>query len=423
MSVSRTATSGAPQWRHALLVSNRFEVDPGAGGTEMLTADLAAALSARRVSVTWLATGDDRNAPPLRPGAVTRMRVRVPPAASPSASWRTREDVVARTVEDALREAPRFDVVHVTHFSRLGLGFLDVPPLRDATTVATLTDYTAVCGDYQLVHRRAGRPCAPPVAPGDCVECLAQGTARWRIDAAEYDDWRSRNVRLLNSRFSALWVQTPHQRRLLVDAGLDDGRIVSDRAQYAIPASWRRQQAGTDIPTLLFLGRASPEKGLHVLLDAFAAWPGSARLLVVTTADDGGYERTARAAAAGDGRVEWLNPVGRDKLGDLLNAATALVVPSQWDENHPMVMHYAMALGVPVVCSAVPSLTHLTDVADVRLVEKHHDPASWTRAFDELMSDPGAGIDRTAEFRKAYSDFVKAIADTYGEGEPAENDG
>ncbi|WP_213451193.1 glycosyltransferase [Rhizomonospora bruguierae] len=422
MSVSRTATSGAPRRWHALLVGNRFEVDPGAGGTEMLTADLAAALSERRVSVTWLATGDDGNAPPGL-GAVTRVRVPVPPAVAPSASWRAREGVVTRTVEDALRDAPPFDVVHVTHFSRLGLGFLDARPLRDAKTVATLTDYTAVCGDYQLVHRRTGQPCAPPVAPGDCAECLAWGTAPGRTDAVEYDDWRSRNVRLLSGRFRALWVQTPHQRRRLVDAGLDDGRIVSDRAQYAIPASWRRRPAGTGIPTLLFLGRASPEKGLHVLLDAFAAWPGSARLRVVTTADDGGYERTARAAVAGNGRVEWLSPVGRDELGDLLNAATALVVPSQWDENHPMVMHYAMALGVPVLCSAVPSLTHLTGVADVRPVEEYHDPASWGMAFDELMGDPGAAIDRTAEFRKAYSDLVESIADTYGEGERGENDG
>jgi glycosyltransferase involved in cell wall biosynthesis len=293
------------------------------------------------------------------------------------------------------------------------LDFLDHRQLRQVPAVATLTDYTSVCGDFQLIHRYTGQPCVPPVAAETCAACLHdRGSTAPR--AQDVEAWRRRNLAVLNECCHGVWVQTPYQGRRLVAAGLRATQIISDRAAYAIPSSWRPRPPVAGPPSLLFLGRASAEKGLHVLLEAFLAWRRPARLRVVTTPDDDAYERRLRRVALADPRIEWLPPVARDDLIGLLHGAHALVVPSQWDENHPMVMQYAMAVGVPVLCSAVASLAHLAARPGVHLVEGYHDAAAWVHAIDDLASrPPHPTIDPTAPARRAYAEFVDTTVDVY----------
>jgi hypothetical protein len=114
------------------------------------------------------------------------------------------------------------------------------------------------------------------------------------------------------------------------------------------------------------------------------------------------------------GSTDWLPPVARDDLIGLPHGAHALVVPSQWDENHPMVLQYAMAVGVPVLCSAVASLAHLAAQPGVHLVEGYHDAAAWVRAVDDLASrPPRPATDPTAPVRRDYEEFVDTTVDVY----------
>jgi glycosyltransferase involved in cell wall biosynthesis len=399
-------------------VSNRFDTDPGAGGTEVLTADLAAALAQRSVTVTWLATstpGIDAQLPPFRPAAGTGRKIRVAAqdVAAPPVDWQERERAAAREIIAALGGVPSFDLVHVTHFSRTGLGFLDHGPIRYTPVVATLTDYTAVCGDFQMIHGSTGRRCTPPVPAETCATCLA-ASSESHASAHDIEAWRQRNLAVLNQRCRALWVQTPQQRRHLAAAGLRENHIVSDRAAYAIPPTWRSRQPAAEPLTLLFLGRASAEKGLHILLDAFMAWPRPARLRVFSSPDDAGYERLSRRKASGDPRIEWRRPVARDDLVQPLNGAHALIVPSQWDENHPMVLQYALALGLPVLCSSVASLAHLAGQPGLRFVDRYWDTTAWVEAFEDFANRPlAARTDRGDELRRDYENFVDDVVVRY----------
>lgn len=401
---------------HVLLVTNRFDTDSGAGGTEVLTADLADALTTRAVTVTWLvASGTPGTPTSMEPRAwpVRQVRVAVPSAAAPPVGWRKREALAARHLIAALRGVPPVDLVHLMHFSRTGLDFLGHRQMLAIPAVATLTDYTSVCGDFQLVHRHTGRACVPPVSAHMCAACLTDGDSEL-TRAQEIEAWRQRNLTALNERCHAVWVQTPWQARRLVDAGLHAAQIVGDRAAYAIPRSWRPRATAGGPPTLLFLGRASAEKGLHVLLEAFMGWQRPARLRIVTTPDDGAYERRLRRAASADPRIEWHPPVARDDLIDLLNDADALVVPSQWEENHPMVMQYAMAVGVPVLASGVASLAHLSEHKGVRFVEGYDEVAAWIRAFDGLLDQPSRPTrGQSEQFHRSYEEFLDTTIDVY----------
>ncbi|WP_369182863.1 glycosyltransferase [Streptomyces sp. Y1] len=390
-----------------LLVTHRFAGDE-AGGTEILADDLTRALMARGLDVAWLAAGD----PPSPQQRTAAEYISVPAvfARDYPAGWHAQEVQQAARIEQLLASRPAVDLVHVLHFSRIGLAFLDTAPLRDVPVVATLTDYTAVCPDHQLLVRSTGGQCTSTAPSSACTGCLDAP-----MNAAdEVQLWRDRNVAWLNDQVRALWTQTPHQAAELAKAGVAMNKMVRNQARYGLPGSWQslaESSGGSEY--LLFLGRCSPEKGLHVVLDALAESPTMLPLLVATVPDDAEYEGRMRLVAAANPRVRWLPPLSRSDVGPVLAGARALLVPSQWWENHPIVAHEARALGVPVWSSAVPSMRHLADDGGVHLVEQYADPGSWRQAIDAAAGCRGPRVSSFGRRVAAFEAFVDEMVSVY----------
>ncbi|MFE2105234.1 glycosyltransferase [Kitasatospora sp. NPDC059463] len=390
-----------------LLVTHRFAGEE-AGGTEILADDLARALTARGLDVVWLAAGDPPS--PQRHSAAEYISVPALFARDYPVGWREQEAQQAARIDQLLASRPAVDLVHVLHFSRVGLAFLDTVPLRNVPVVATLTDYTAVCPDHQLLVRSTGGQCTSTAPSTGCVGCLGAPAAA----AGDVESWRARNVAWLNERVRALWTQTPHQAVELAKAGVAVDMMVRDQACYGLPGSWQslvESSGGGEY--LLFLGRCSPEKGLRVLLNALAESPTTLPLLVATVPDDAAYEERMRLVAAADPRVRWLPPLARSDVGPVLAGARALLVPSQWWENHPIVAHEARALGVPVWSSAVPSMRHLADDEGVHLVEQYADPGSWRQAIDAATGSQEPRMPSFGRRTSAFEAFVDEMVSVY----------
>ena len=392
---------------HVLLVSHRFASD-AAGGTEVLTKDLAAALVTRGHEVSWLAVGDPPSEEPPSPWAHLPLPATFDPGYP--ARWREQEERQASFAQERLAARPPVDIVHVTHFSRVGLALLERPPLAGVPVVATLTDYTVVCPDYQLLLRGTGKHCEATAPSSRCLRCLGLPEA-WEREIAS---WRARNRDWLNRRVRAFWTQTPHQARELGRGGISMRRLVRDTACYAVPQKWASLQTSPAEPGyVLFLGRCSPEKGLHVLLDAFLAWPGDLRLVLATLPDDQTYESQLRARTKHDPRIEWVTGLPRTDIGRLLAGSRAIVVPSQWYENHPLVAREAWALGVPVYCSAVPSMAHLAGAPGMHLVARYENPGSWVAVLDAIRNGSCRGEARVEHCLREFDEFVDEIVDIY----------
>jgi glycosyltransferase involved in cell wall biosynthesis len=107
-------------------------------------------------------------------------------------------------------------------------------------------------------------------------------------------------------------------------------------------------------PRLLFVGRLVYYKGLHVLLEAAKAWPGT-----VLIAGDGPLESALRAQAATRGlgaRVKFLGRVSDEDLPAYYQASDAFVLPSiARTEAFGVVQVEAMAAGLPVVSTRLPT--------------------------------------------------------------------
>jgi phosphatidylinositol alpha-mannosyltransferase len=118
--------------------------------------------------------------------------------------------------------------------------------------------------------------------------------------------------------------------------------VEMDRFESAVP---HRDPEGR--PTVLFLGRHEPRKGLEVLLDAFALLERPAVLWVAGAAP--GVEVQRRRGP----RVEWLGQLSDDEVASRLAGADVLCAPSLYGESFGMVLLEGMAAGCAVVASDI----------------------------------------------------------------------
>lgn len=107
----------------------------------------------------------------------------------------------------------------------------------------------------------------------------------------------------------------------------------------------------TSAPTIVFVGRHEPRKGLGLLLEAFALLPESTHLWVV---GDGPETGRLRAQFRGEARIEWLGPLDDEERAARLAGADVFVAPSLGGESFGVVLLEAMAAGTAVVASDLP---------------------------------------------------------------------
>lgn len=149
----------------------------------------------------------------------------------------------------------------------------------------------------------------------------------------------------------------------------------------ARPEHLRRE----DRPTLLFVGRLVPTKGLAVALAAFgrSRLAGNARFVV---AGDG-PQRTALERSAPPG-VQFLGEQSREALRELYHAADVLVFPSLYDP-WGLVLNEAACAGLPAIAStgAGATLDMIVD-GENGITVAPGDRDALHAIFDRLADDP-----------------------------------
>lgn len=186
---------------------------------------------------------------------------------------------------------------------------------------------------------------------------------------------------------------------------------------------------GYNANRLLYVGRISPEKGVHVLIRAFKivaeSRPG-VQLHIVGTATLMPYlflwpDRTDRAIAsleafygetlfdmvrrqlflrargyladlaaeiAGDDRIIFQGAVLHPGLIERYHRAAVLVFPSVWNEPFGMPTAEAMACGLPVVSTCSGGIPEIVKHGRTGLLVSRDDVGELARGIQQLLDDP-----------------------------------
>ncbi len=255
-------------------------------------------------------------------------------------------------------EEVRPDVVHLHHYFHVGvdLSLLIRRLLPRTGTVLTLHEYMAIC-------LRSGQ-----MVDGQGNLCLASGARRcatcvsWSIDTVVA---RTDYVRRALGDVDLLVTPSEFARRRYLDWGAGvlggDVRVIPNALAFEGRAEPAPRAGGSGL-RLAFIGQHTPLKGLGVLLEAVERVrrtdPAAiARVDVYGDGSDrfdpGFHAELTSALRAGAPLVRAHGRYAQADLPAILDAADAIVVPSTWWENSPVVIEEALARRVPVICSDI----------------------------------------------------------------------
>ena len=172
----------------------------------------------------------------------------------------------------------------------------------------------------------------------------------------------------------------------------------------AVPVA--RWQDG--VPSVLFVGRLEPRKGVLDLLKAHRILrkTGSGnRLLIVGS---GPQEREARRYVATRGlqEVEFLGRVSDDEKAQLFRTVDVFASPATGGESFGIVLLEAMAAGAPIVASDIHGYKGVVRRGREGLLVPPHEPKELATAIARLLGDPDlrAGMSAAGRLRaEAFS--------------------
>lgn len=196
----------------------------------------------------------------------------------------------------------------------------------------------------------------------------------------------------------------------LVELGLDGSKILvehdgfePERFQGLPDKADAREELGLDParPTIVYSGGLLGWKGVDVLVEAARGLEGVC-VVIAGGMDADVAELKRRAAGIENVRIDGFQPPGR--VGLYLAAADLGVVPNR--SSPPISSHYtsplkvfeSMAVGLPLVCSDLPSLRDVLGEDEAYFVPPD-DPAELREGLRRALTDEAGRRDRAERLR------------------------
>ena len=301
------------------------------------------------------------------------------------------------TTADVAPEAPDFPIHAVLRSTPVGVRHARVVALvaRRARS-ADVVYATSMISRAGLGSALARRPLVLKLVADAAYE-RAKRQGLFAGSLAEFQEARGRRIAALRlardlalRRASHVVCPSAFLRELSLGWGLAAEKVtVIPNAIPPLPALRPAAEVRAELdlapPLLAFAGRINAQKALDVLLEALAHVDGPTLAL----AGDG-PERTrleARATELGLGdRVRFLGARTRTEVLELFRAADASVLTSAW-ENFPHTVVEALAVGTPVLGTAVGGVAEVVRDGENGLLVPPGDPDAFAEALRRFLGD------------------------------------
>lgn len=304
-------------------------------------------------------------------------------------------------------ELVRPDIVHVGHLNHLSTSLLKEAAARDVPIIFTLHDYWLMCPRGQFMQMFPEDPknlwaACDGQEDRKCAErCYARyfsGAPNEReADVSYWTDWVAR--RMAHVREMTEWVDLfIAPARYLHDRYRDAFGLPEHKLVYLDYGFARERMAGrsraTEEPfTFGYIGTHIPAKGIHDLIRAFGRLEGSPLLRIwgrPRGQDTAALRAMAAALPSGVAeRVEWLSEYKNQEIvRDVFNRCDAIVVPSVWVENSPLVIHEAQQARVPIITANAGGMAEYVHHEINGLLFEHRSADSLADQMQRLVDDP-----------------------------------
>ena len=277
-------------------------------------------------------------------------------------------------------------------------------PSAQLRTIRALRDE-----DFEVLHLHE------PMAPGPCMTSLIFGEAAEGRHLPRRRGQRRLPLPRLGPEADGPEARPPRggvarragARAPRASAASTSSCSTASRSTASPTDPWSPPQA----PTIFFLGRHEPRKGLEVLLAALADLPDELRVWV---GGDGPQSDELKARFGHDRRIEWLGRISDEERAARMRGCTVYCSPSVRGESFGMVLLEAMASGCALVASDLDGHRNVaTDGVDA-LLTPVGDASALAKAIRRVLDDDALRSELVAGGRRRAEQLSMArLADRY----------
>ncbi|OQY41952.1 MAG: glycosyl transferase family 1, partial [Anaerolineaceae bacterium 4572_78] len=259
----------------------------------------------------------------------------------------------------------RPDIAHVGHLNHLSTGIIDELHARQIPIVFTLHDFWLMCPRGQFLQRNFGQIEFHQLCHGQenqkcarqCYNAYFSGQENDNTrDMAYWTDWiasRMNKTRRIVEKVDVFIAPS----RYLQNRFINSFHVPSDKIiylDYGFPSYLKPlQKAPHDLFTFGYIGTHIPAKGVNLLIESFSKLHGRAMLKIWghnKGQNNYSLKRLAETCKSANKQIQWMGEYANKEIAQNVFAhVDAIVVPSIWAENSPLVIHEAQACHVPVI--------------------------------------------------------------------------
>jgi len=305
-------------------------------------------------------------------------------------------------------ERVRPDVLHIGHLNHLSTSLVREAAKRAVPIVFTLHDYWLMCPRGQFMQMFPEDPnelwaaCSGQEDRKCAERCYSRyfggGREDLEGDVAYWTGWvnrRMRHVRELAELVDLFIAPSRYLRDRFRDSfGLPECKLVYLDYGFARERMVGRNRDEGEPFTFGYIGTHIPAKGIHDLIRAFGRLRGVARLRIWgrPRAED----TDALQAIASEfpvelrDRIEWLPEYRNQEIvRHVFDRVDAIVVPSVWVENSPLVIHEAQQARVPVITADAGGMREYVEHGVNGLLFEHRSIESLSEQMQRLVDEKG----------------------------------
>jgi glycosyltransferase involved in cell wall biosynthesis len=312
------------------------------------------------------------------------------------------------------------DLVHFFHLQRLSASAVDACQEQGIPKVFTPTDFWFICPTGQLRLPNNQNCHGPDKSSANCfrhvvtnnqpdmIKTQVQKLPGWvlavllffikhgiNIDAHYFPMIRAflnrreyliKRINLINK------VVTPTRimHSMLTKNGLEDHRTIS--IPFGINLTFfqnTERPKPSNVLRLGYIGTLSEYKGVHILVEAMEKLASKPiELKIYGKLDDyPKFVEDIRRKSQDDSRIKFCGTFPNHEIGKVFSELDALVVPSLWFENSPLVVYSAQAAKCPVIASNMDGISDIIENGRNGLLFEAGNSSQLAAAIDSLIKD------------------------------------
>lgn len=255
------------------------------------------------------------------------------------------------------------DIVHIGHLNHLSLGIVREAKYRNIPLVFTLHDFWLMCPRgqflqrnfdgqnlYRLCEGQEDKKCAT-----SCYRMLhACSPKDSLIDTSYWTHWINRRMQAVRAIIPLIDVFiAPSQylkNRFITDFGLSEQKVTyldyGFSYEYLKPILKKEER----LFTFGYIGTHIPAKGVNLLIEAFKNIQNPCQLMIWGRPIGQNTAALKRLVANSSNPIIFKGEYeNKHIVKTVFENTDAIVVPSIWGENSPLVIHEAQACHIPVI--------------------------------------------------------------------------